>query len=62
MSRVLSTPTIALSRAGLREALASGLEDIKEPLFCAAETLERQHEYLRFIHMMIKGGIAPDNV
>lgn len=51
----------------LRQALADGIEDmepedIKALLIYAAETLERQHEYLKFIHTSMKGGLmTPGN-
>lgn len=48
----------------LREALAAGIEDIdvediKALLIYAAETLERQHEYLKLIHVSMKSGLTP---
>jgi hypothetical protein len=48
----------------LREALAAGIEDIdvediKALIIYAAETLERQHEYLKFIHASMKSGLPP---
>lgn len=49
----------------LREALATwddmDMDQIKELVAYAAETLERQHEYLRFIHGSMKGGAAAGN-
>lgn len=51
--------------ADLREALANwdDLEpdQIKELVVYAAETLERQHQYLRFIHGSMKGSGAVGN-
>lgn len=52
--------------ADLREALEGGIEemeieDIKALLVYAAETLERQHEYLKFIHTSMKGGMTAGN-
>jgi hypothetical protein len=66
MTKAFEYPDHCPIAADLREALASGLEgmeidDIKELLVYAAETLERQHEYLRFIHTTMKGGMAPGN-
>lgn len=49
----------------LREALADweymSLDQIKELVTYAAETLERQHEYMQFIHAAMKGGEAVGN-
>lgn len=45
----------------IRESLGNlddmDADQIKELLVYAAETLERQHEYLRFIHTSMKGGM-----
>lgn len=67
MSNDFEYPNHCPVAADLRQALADGLEDmeaedIKALLIYAAETLERQHEYLRFIHTSIKGGMmTPGN-
>lgn len=49
----------------LREALASwdllDPDDIKELVEYAAGTLERQHEFLKFINTAIKGGLMAGN-
>jgi hypothetical protein len=52
--------------ADLREALTDDIgdldiEDVKALLIYAAETLERQHEYLKFIHTSMKRGMTPGN-
>lgn len=51
----------------LHQALADGVEDMEEEdtkalLIYAAETLERQHEYLKSIHTSMKSGLmTPGN-
>jgi hypothetical protein len=54
-------PDVCPVATDLREALSNWEhlepEDIKDLVIYAAETLERQHEYLKFIHGSIKGGM-----
>lgn len=49
----------------LREALADwecmSRDQIRELVVYAAETLERQHEYMKFIHAAMKGSETAGN-
>lgn len=64
MSSSFEYPERCPVAADLREALSEGIEDmeiedVKALLIHAAETLERQHEYLKFIHTSMKVTMTP---